>query len=63
MELPQWLQLNKKVETLPVEYEPRKVLSPCLVGREDEAHLAVGDLRFAVEQGESRNIAVTGSLG
>lgn len=43
--------------------EKRKLLSPCNIAAEDASHLAVEDLRFALEQGNSRNIAVTGNYG
>lgn len=44
-----------------VEY--RKLLSPCNIDAEDTSHLAVDDLRFALEQADSRNIAITGHYG
>lgn len=45
----------------PVEY--RKLLSPCNIDAEDTSHLAVDDLRFALEHTDSRNIAITGHYG
>lgn len=41
----------------------RKLLSPCIIKEESDSHLAVDDLRFALNQDETRNIAVTGSYG
>lgn len=46
---------------LPVEY--RKLLSPCSIDAEDTSHLAVDDLKFSLEQTDSRNIAITGHYG
>ena len=43
--------------------ECRRLLSPCNIDAEDTSHLAVDDLRFALEQANSRNIAVTGHYG
>ena len=43
--------------------ETRKLLSPCNIDAEDTSHLAVDDLRFALEQADSRNIAITGHYG
>lgn len=48
-------------ETIRKEY--RTLLSPCNIAEGDTSHLAVDDLRFALEQGDSRNIAVTGHYG
>lgn len=43
--------------------EYRMLLSPCNIPAEDTSHLAVDDLKFALEQSDSRNIAVTGHYG
>lgn len=43
--------------------ETRRLLSPCSIDSEDASHFAVDDLKFALEQGDSRNIAVTGHFG
>ena len=43
--------------------EARKLLSPCTIDAGDASHLAVDDLRYALEQSNSRNIAVTGHYG
>ena len=43
--------------------EYRTLLSPCTIPADDTSHLAVDDLRFALEQADSRNIAVTGHYG
>lgn len=43
--------------------ETRRLLSPCSIDSEDASHYAVDDLKFALEQGNSRNIAVTGHYG
>ena len=48
-------------EHVPKEY--RNLLSPCDIAKGDTSHLAVDDLRFALEQSDSRNIAVTGHYG
>ena len=47
----------------PARKEYRTLLSPCNIAEGDTSHLAVDDLRFALEQGDSRNIAVTGHYG
>ena len=47
----------------PSHKEFRTLLSPCNIPVEDTSHLAVDDLRFALEQSDSRNIAVTGHYG
>lgn len=47
----------------PSHKEFRTLLSPCKIPVEDTSHLAVDDLRFALEQSDSRNIAVTGHYG
>lgn len=46
-----------------VDLETRKLLSPCNIPSDDVSHLAVEDLRFALEHSDSRNIAVTGNYG
>lgn len=43
--------------------EYRSLLSPCNIPKDDTSHLAVDDLRFALEQSDSRNIAITGHFG
>ena len=50
-----------QVEGIPKEY--RTLLSPCNIPVGDTSHLAVDDLKFALEQSDSRNIAVTGHYG
>lgn len=50
-----------QVEEIPKEY--RTLLSPCNIPAGDTSHLAVDDLKFALEQSDSRNIAVTGHYG
>lgn len=50
-----------QVEDIPKEY--RTLLSPCNIPAGDTSHLAVDDLKFALEQSDSRNIAVTGHYG
>ena len=48
-------------EEIPKEY--RTLLSPCNIPAGDTSHLAVDDLKFALEQSNSRNIAITGHYG
>ena len=48
-------------EEIPKEY--RTLLSPCNIPAGDTSHLAVDDLKFALEQSDSRNIAITGHYG
>ncbi len=62
------LQKSKKQEVdkvqgeeIPKEY--RTLLSPCNIPAGDTSHLAVDDLKFALEQSDSRNIAITGHYG
>ena len=43
--------------------EFRALLSPCNIPAGDTSHLAVDDLKFALEQSDSRNIAITGHYG
>lgn len=43
--------------------EYRTLLSPCNIPKGDTSHLAVDDLKFALEQEDSRNIAITGHYG
>lgn len=50
-----------QVEEIPKEY--RTLLSPCNIPAGDTSHLAVDDLKFALEQSDSRNIAITGHYG
>lgn len=50
-----------QLEEIPKEY--RTLLSPCNIPAGDTSHLAVDDLKFALEQSDSRNIAVTGHYG
>lgn len=57
------LQEETNVADKSVAIECRKLLSPCNIDAEDTSHLAVDDLRFALEQANSRNIAVTGHYG
>lgn len=46
-----------------VRKEYRMLLSPCNIPVDDTSHLAVDDLKFALMQSDSRNIAVTGHYG
>ena len=48
-------------EEMPKEY--RTLLSPCNIPAGDTSHLAVDDLKFALEQSDSKNIAITGHYG
>ena len=57
------LQEDTNVADRSLAMECRKLLSPCSIDAEDTSHLAVDDLRFALEQANSRNIAVTGHYG
>lgn len=44
--------------------EFRRLLSPCDISTDDmSSHIAVDDLRFALEHPDSRNIAITGNYG
>lgn len=43
--------------------EHRSLLSPCNIPEGDTSHLAVDDLKFALQQSDSRNIAITGHYG
>ena len=43
--------------------EYRTLLSPCNIPEDDTSHLAVDDLKFALKQSDSRNIAITGHFG
>lgn len=54
-------EVNKVQEEIPKEY--RTLLSPCNIPVGDTSHLAVDDLKFALEQSDSRNIAITGHYG
>ena len=57
------LQEEDNTAHTPESVEYRKLLSPCKIDVEDTSHLAVDDLRFALEQADSRNIAITGHYG
>lgn len=57
------LQEEENTTHTPEFVECRKLLSPCNIDVEDTSHLAVDDLRFALEQADSRNIAITGHYG
>ena len=57
------LQEEENTTHTPEFVECRKLLSPCNIDVEDTSHLAVDDLRFALEQANSRNIAITGHYG
>lgn len=57
------LQEEDNTAHTPESVEYRKLLSPCNIDVEDTSHLAVDDLRFALEQADSRNIAITGHYG
>ena len=54
-------EIMAKENGIPKEY--RNLLSPCNIPAEDTSHLAVDDLKFALQQRDSRNIAVTGHYG
>lgn len=56
-------QEEENITHTPEFVECRKLLSPCNIDVEDTSHLAVDDLRFALEQADSRNIAITGHYG
>lgn len=60
-------EVNKQEEIqeseAPTRKEYRKLLSPCKIPVDDTSHLAVDDLKFALTQGDTRNIAVTGHYG
>ena len=43
--------------------ENRNLLSPCNIPEGDTSHHAVDDLKFALQQSDSRNIAITGHYG
>lgn len=62
------IQETKKQEMDKVQDEEtlkeyRTLLSPCNIPAGDTSHLAVDDLKFALEQRDSRNIAITGHFG
>lgn len=52
-----------KVQDEDILKEYRTLLSPCNIPADDTSHLAVDDLKFALEQSDSRNIAITGHYG
>lgn len=52
---------HKEMNTPKKEY--RTLLSPCNIPEDDTSHLAVDDLKFALKQSDSRNIAITGHFG
>ena len=62
-ELEEKQQVEAKNTDNPVHKEYRMLLSPCYIPAEDTSHLAVDDLKFALMQDDSRNIAVTGHYG
>ena len=45
------------------EKDFKRLLSPCKIDGEKASHYAVEDLKFALQQEEARNIAVTGHYG
>lgn len=46
------------------QIEFRRLLTPCDISKDDvSSHIAVDDLRFALEHPDSRNIAITGNYG
>ena len=52
-----------KVQDEEIYNDYRTLLSPCNIPAGDTSHLAVDDLKFAIEQSDSRNIAITGHYG
>lgn len=63
-DLKQTVLQEEKVDTQKKElFECRKLLSPCNIDVEDTSHIAVDDLRFALEQKKSKNIALMGHYG
>ena len=52
-----------KIQDEEINNEYRTLLSPCNIPAGDTSHLAVDDLKFALEQSDSRNIAITGHYG
>ena len=56
-------QEDEKTKGEDIQKEYRTLLSPCNIPEGDTSHLAVDDLKFALEQGDSRNIAITGHYG
>ncbi len=54
---------EKKESEVSAHIEYRKLLSPCCIDASDVSHLAVDDLKFALEEKDSRNIAITGHYG
>lgn len=56
-------QAEERAEENVIPHEYRMLLSPCNIPEGDTSHLAVDDLKFALEQVDSRNIAVTGHYG
>ena len=56
-------QAEKRTAENAIPHEYRMLLSPCNIPEGDTSHLAVDDLKFALKQADSRNIAVTGHYG
>ena len=56
-------QEDEKTKGEDTQKEYRTLLSPCNIPEGDTSHLAVDDLKFALEQEDSRNIAITGHYG
>ncbi len=54
-------RIHKEVEAKTTD--TRRLLSPCSIPLEDDSHLAVDDLKFALAQTDLRNVAVTGNYG
>lgn len=54
---------EKAQEPLEQDEEIRKLLSPCIIDEDDDSHIAVEDLRFALSHKKVHNIAVTGNYG
>ena len=52
-----------KIQDEEINNEYQTLLSPCNISAGDTSHLAVDDLKFALEQSDSRNIAITGHYG
>ena len=44
-------------------FESRTLLSPCLIDKKDDSHFAVDDLKYALSNASTKNIAVTGNYG
>ena len=43
--------------------DARKLLSPCIIGEQDDSYHAVEDLCYVLKEESTKNIAVTGNYG